>query len=193
MIRGFLLRKRYLKRSDVMKKNISIFLLTIYVSLCFLASASLASPYVLESGDILEVKIFHHGDLDTRQEIGPNGKVALPYLGRVTVSGMSLSSFEVYAAAELGKYIKDVNIAVYLTPRPIFVVQHYLKTDTYMYHECKTIDEAKAYAGEDYTKEIHYGDTIRVDIGNTPTWWDNNWVAIISATAVLVGMAIALR
>jgi hypothetical protein len=114
-------------------------------------------------------------------------------MGRVTVEGMSLSDFELYAKAELGKHIDKPDVVVFLTPRSIYVVQHYLKTDTWVYKQAKTIDEAKAYAGEAYTKEINYGDVINVEIGTEPTWWDNNWVAVIAAVAVVVGMAVNAR
>jgi len=194
-----------------MKKTISIFLL-----LCFLTSGSLAEssvltpsaepsalnprvlppkaePYILAPGDVLEVVILNRKDLNTKQEIGPYGKIALPFMGRVTVEGMSFSDFEIFAKAQLSKYIDKPDVVIYLTPRSIHVVQHFLKTDTIVYKEAKTIDEAKAYAGEGYTKEIHYGDTIYVDIGTQPSWWDNNWVAVIATLAVIVGIAVNLR
>ena len=183
----------YLEVWDVMKKIISILLLTIYTSLCFLTSGSIAKPYILAPGDILEVQILNKPELNTKQEIGPNGKVSLPFMDRVTVEGMSLTEFELFAKAELGKYINKPDVVVYLTPRSIYVVQHYLKTDTWEYKQAKSIDEAKAYAGEGYTKEIHYGDVINVDVGAEPTWWDNNWVAVITAVAVVVGMAVNAR
>jgi polysaccharide export outer membrane protein len=176
-----------------MKKLITIFVLTVYSSLCFLTSASLALPYILTPGDILEVQILNRKDLNTKQEIGPNGKISLPFMDRVSVAGMSLSEFEIYAKTELAKYIDKPDVIVYLTPRSIHVVQHFLKTDTIVNKTATTIDEARSYVGEGYTKEIHYGDVIYVDVGTEPTWWDNNWVAVIAALAVVVGIGVNLR
>jgi len=176
-----------------MKKSISIFLL-----LCFLTSGSLAVPlaksYILAPGDIVEIQVLNKPELNTKQEIGPNGKISLPLTEeRVHIAGMSLSSFEVFVKEQLGKVTRDPNVVVYLTPRKIYVVQHFLKTDIIVNKEATTIDEARSYVGENYTKEIHYGDVIYVDIGTTPSWWDNNWVAVIATLAVLVSIGVNLR
>ncbi|MCX5726350.1 MAG: polysaccharide biosynthesis/export family protein [Candidatus Saganbacteria bacterium] len=160
------------------------------------SSSNVSEPleaYTLSPGDYLEVQILNHQELNTKQEIGPNGKIALPFLGRVTVAGMTLSKMELYVQTALGKYIDKPNVVVYLTPRPIYVVQHYLKTDAWVFRKATTIDEARAYAGEAYKNPIHYGDVINVNVGTTPSWWDNNWVAIITATAVITGIAVSLR
>jgi hypothetical protein len=199
-----------------MKKLITIFVLTVYTSLCFLNSASLAvpsvlapsaepsaltprvlppqaEPYILAPGDILEIQILNRKDLNTKQEVGPAGKIDLPLVGRVTVEGMTLTNCEIFVKAQLSKYLDHPDVIIYLTPRPIHVIQHFLKTDTIVNKTATTIDEAKAYVGEGYAKEIHYGDTIYVDVGTEPTWWDNNWVAVIAALAVIVGIGVNLR
>lgn len=184
-----------------MKKIILIYLITVFTLLCPLPSQSITSEsftvdhhYILAPGDVLEIQILNKPKLNTKQEIGPNGKISLPLIEeRVYIAGMSLSSFEVFVKETLGKHILKPDIVVYLTPRTIHVVQHFLKTDTIVYKDAATIDEAKAYVGEGYTKEIHYGDTIFVDVGTTPSWWDNNWVAVIAALAVIVSIAVNLR
>jgi len=71
-----------------MRQGILIFLLTVYTSVWCLPSGSLAEPYILSPGDVLEVQILNKPELNTKQEVGPNGKVALPYLDRVTVEEM---------------------------------------------------------------------------------------------------------
>jgi len=152
-----------------------------------------AQEYILASNDLLEVKILNQKDMDTKQTIAPDGTIALPFLGRVQAQGKMLNEFQAYLTTEFAKYVDKPQLVVYLTPRSIYVVQHDLKKNTWDVKEAKSITEAKAFAGEDYTKEIKYGDVITVDVGIQPDWWENNWYKVISATAVLVGIDAALK
>ena len=176
-------------------KIISILLLTIYTSLCFLPSGSHAvAQYRLAPGDELEILILNKPELNTKQVISPNGKISLPLVPeRVYIATKTPNEAQEFIKAELAKYLHNPEIVVNLNPRNIFIVQHFLKTDTIVYKQATTIEEAKAYAGEDYTKEIHYGDVINVDVGKEPTWWDNNWVAVIATIAVIVSIGVNLR
>jgi polysaccharide export outer membrane protein len=173
-----------------MKKIICI-TLTLTMMLPILSFAVLAFEYTLAPNDTLEIKVIGQKDMDTKQAIGPDGTISLPFLGRVTAAGKTLPEFEKYLKTDLAKYIEKAQIIVYLTPRSIYVVQHNLKTNLSEVKEAKTIAEAKAFAGEDYTKEIKYGDVITVDVGNQPDWWESNWYKVITATAVIVGIVAA--
>ena len=158
-----------------------------------LASLCYAFDYTLATNDLLEVKILNQKDMDTKQTIAPDGTIALPFLGRVQAQGKMLSEFQTYLTTEFAKYVDKPQLVVYLTPRSIYVVQHNLKTNISEVKEAKSITEAKAFAGEDYTKDIKYGEVITVDVGNQPDWWETNWYKVISATAVLVGIDAALK
>lgn len=178
-----------------MKRSITITLLTIFTSLCCLPSgAHAAAQYRLAPGDELEILILNKPELNTKQVISPNGKISLPLVpDRVSVATMTPNEAQEFIKAELAKVLHNPEIVVNLNPRNIFIVQHFLKTDTIVYKQATTIEEAKAYAGKGYTKEIHYGDVINVDIGVTPSWWDNNWVAVIATTAVIIGIIINIK
>lgn len=174
-----------------MKKFLSVFLL-IVLSFTFVnGNLSFAFEYTLATNDQLEIKIIGQKDMDTKQTIAPDGTISLPFLGRITASGKTLPEFETYLKTELAKYIEKAQIIVYLTPRSIYIVQHNLKTNLSEVKEAKTIAEAKAFAGEDYSKEIKYGDVITVDVGNQPDWWEANWYKVITATAVIAGLIAA--
>jgi hypothetical protein len=174
-----------------MKKVVSIFLMFILSWSFVIGNLALAFEYTLAPNDQLEIKIIGQKDMDTKQTIAPDGTISLPFLGRVTASGKTLPEFETYIKTELAKYIEKAQIIVYLTPRSIYVVQHNLKTNLSDVKEAKTIAEAKAFAGEGYTKDIKYGDVITVDVGNQPDWWETNWYKVITATAVIVGIVAA--
>ena len=175
-----------------MKRILTVFLIFTLI-FPIIASTVLAFEYTLAPNDQLEIKVINKKDLDTKQTIAPDGTISLPFLDRITASGKTLNEFEAYLKAELGKYIEKPQIIVYLTPRSIYVVQHDLKKNTWEVKEAKSIPEAKAYAGEDYTKEIRYGDVITVDVGKQPDWWEDNWYKVITATAVIAGIAATLN
>ena len=173
-----------------MKRLLTVFLIFTLI-FPIIASTVLAFEYTLAPNDQLEIKVIGQKDLDTKQAIDPDGTISLPFLGRITASGKTLPEFETYIKTELAKYIEKAQIIVYLTPRSIYVVQHNLKTNLSEVKEAKTIAEAKAYAGDDYTKDIKYGDVVTVDVGNQPDWWESNWYKVITATAIIVGIVSA--
>lgn len=159
----------------------------------FIGSIAYAFEYTLAPNDTLEVKILNQKDMDTKQTIAPDGTISLPFLGRVQAQGKTLTEFQASLTTDFAKYVDKPQLVVYLTPRSIYVIQHNLRTNLSEVKEAKSITEAKAYAGNDYTKEIKYGDVITVDVGIQPDWWETNWYKVISATAVLVGIDAALK
>jgi polysaccharide export outer membrane protein len=157
------------------------------------AEALAKAGYTLATNDQLEIKIIGQKDMDTKQTIAPDGTIALPFLGRVQAQGKTLNEFQTYLTAEFAKYVDKPQLVVYLTPRSIYVIQHNLKTNLSEVKEAKSIAEAKAYAGDDYTKDIKYGDVITVDVGKQPDFFEENWYKIITATAVVVGIVASLN
>jgi hypothetical protein len=152
-----------------------------------------ASEYTLAPTDTIEIKIISRKDLDTKQAIAPDGSVSLPLLGHVVASGETLAEFNSYLTSEFSKYIENPLIVVYLTPRPIYVIQHNLDKNTWEVKEAKTIDEARAFAGKNYKGDIHYGDVIHVDTSTEPDWVADNWYRILTGTAVVVGIYATLH
>ena len=173
---------------------ISLFLVAINCLIGFgYYSPIFAADYILGHNDQLEVKIIGQKDLDTKQIVAPDGTISLPLLGRVTAQGQTLSTFNSYLSAEFAKYIKNPQIVVYLTPRPIYVIQHDVKKNTWDVKEAKSIDEARALAGRNYTGEIKQGDIVPVEVSQKPDFWEDNWYKIITGTAVLVGIYATLH
>ena len=176
-----------------MKRIIASFLI-INFSLTFaIGNLALAFEYTLAPDDLLEVKILNQKDMDTKQAIAPDGSISLPFLGRVQAQGKTLNEFQTYLTTEFAKYVDKPQLVIYFTPRSIYVIQHNLKTNISEVKEAKTIAEAKAYAGADYTKEIKYGDVISVDVGIQPDWWEANWYKVLTGIAVAVGVYETLK
>ena len=155
---------------------------------------SLADEYRLAPGDVLEVKIVGQDKLDTKQTITPDGTISLPMLGRLIASGLTLKQLDSVLASGFSKYINKPQVVVYLTPRPIYVVQHDQGKNTWDVKEAKSVAEAQAYMGSSTsdighrTSDIGHGQVISVEAGNKPDWWEQNWYKIITATAVIAGV-----
>ena len=176
-----------------MKKLISIFLIILHSLVIGNWTLVIASEYTLAPGDKLDVRIINRKELDTSQAIAPDGTISLPLLGRVTASGQTLSAFNDYLVAEFSKYINKPQVVVYLTPRPIYVIQHDLRKNAWEVKEAGSIEEARALAGKNYNGEINYGDIISVDVSEKPDFWEQNWYKVITGTAVVVGIYATLN
>jgi protein involved in polysaccharide export with SLBB domain len=177
-----------------MKKAISILLIAILHLTFVIGNLSLADEYRLAPSDQLEVRIIGQKDLDTKQSIAPDGSISLPFLGRVTAQGQTLKGFNEYLTAEFTKYLsKPSQVVVYLTPRPSYVIQHNVKNNTWDVKEAKSVAEARALAGKDYTGHIINGDIVSVEVGQKPDWWEDNWYKVLTGTAVAVGIYATVR
>jgi protein involved in polysaccharide export with SLBB domain len=107
-------------------------------------SFGFAADYVLAAGDTLEIKIINHKDLDTKQTITPDGTISLPLLGRIKAEGLTMSALDQYLSTEFSKYLEKPQVVTYLTPRPIYVIQHDVKKNVWEVKEAKSVTEAKA-------------------------------------------------
>jgi len=181
-----------------MKKSICLLLLICFL-IPILSFPALAGDYMLAPNDQLEVKIIGQKDLDTKQAVAPDGTISLPLLGSVTAQGQTLSNFKKYLSAEFARYIKNPQVVVFLTPRPIYVIQHDVKKNTWDVKEAKSIDEARAYLvipTSDVglrTLDIKHGDIVSVEVGQKPDFWEDNWYKVLTATAVAVGIYATLH
>jgi polysaccharide export outer membrane protein len=94
-------------------------------------SASLYQPvdkggYILGPGDQLSVRIFGADDLPDRPiEVGSDGKIGLPMVGKVQASGVSVRDVEADLTTRYRTYFKDPQLALTVTDyrsQPVTVV-----------------------------------------------------------------------
>jgi polysaccharide export outer membrane protein len=94
-------------------------------------SASLYQPvdkggYILGAGDQLSVRIFGADDLPERPiEVGSDGKIGLPMVGKVQASGVSVRDVEADLTTRYRTYFKDPQLTVTVTDyrsQPVTVV-----------------------------------------------------------------------
>lgn len=82
--------------------------------------------YILGTGDQVTVRVFGADDLPERPtEVGPDGKINLPMVGKVQASGISVRALEANLTARYSTYFKDPQISVNVTDyrsEPVTVV-----------------------------------------------------------------------
>jgi hypothetical protein len=175
-----------------MKKSICLFL-AFWLLVTGYWLPAYAVEYTLAPNDTLEIKIIGKKDLDTKQTIAPDGTISLPVIGRIRAEDLSLKQLDEYLTTEFSKYIEKPQIVVYLTSRPIYVIQHDIKKNIWDVKEAGSIEEARALAGKQYAGDINYGDIITVETSKKPDFWEDNWYKVLTGTAVVVGIYATLH
>ena len=68
--------------------------------------------YVLQSGDLVEVKVFMEPNMDRVLRISSNGTVTYPLIGNIRIGGYSVSEAEERLAERLKYYIKNPQVSM---------------------------------------------------------------------------------
>jgi len=120
------------------------------------AAAALAD-YLLGPGDKVAIVVFGHKDLSAEATVGANGTVALPLLGQVRASGLTLSELETQLADRLGRdFVVDPKISIQmLSYRPFFILGEVRKPGKYDYLIGINVRKAIAMA-EGYTRRAKH-------------------------------------
>ena len=87
------------------------------ICLAWPAGAAEEAKYRLDTGDVIRVSVWGHTDLGAQVTVGPDGRVALPLLGEVSVRGATLSEVEAQTAAKLAEFVREPQVTVVLVAR----------------------------------------------------------------------------
>ena len=155
---------------------------------CFAQSTS----YVLAPGDVLDIQIINKKDLNTKQTVAPDGTINLQLFGRYNVAGKSLLQLQKIFEEHFKQFIQKPQLAIYLEPRPIYVIQKDLAKKTWEVKVAESVTEARALAGN-YQGSINHGDVISVDTGKGPDWFEDNWYKVLTAVGVAIGIGQAVK
>ena len=71
-----------------------------------------SSDYVLQAGDLVDIKVFMETDMDRTLRVSANGTVTFPLVGNVQIGGCSVSQAENVLAEKLKTYIKDPQVSM---------------------------------------------------------------------------------
>ena len=113
------------------------------------ATASTASPYMLDSGDRLRVTVFGQQNLSRIYPVDASGFISMPLIGAVKVRGMTTFQVEDRISSTLKrKYVKDPKVTAEVAAyRPFFILGEVRNAGQFPYVAGMTAQTAIAIAG----------------------------------------------
>lgn len=113
------------------------------------ADAPAATDYRVGAGDRLKISVYNAEKLSGEYPVGGDGKIAVPMLGRVPVSGLTLEEVAETVTTRLkGGYILNPNVTVDMVAyRSVFILGEVEKPGQYPYVEGMTLLQLVAQAG----------------------------------------------
>ncbi len=122
------------------------------LSLNIFPSPAQADEYRLGVGDLVKIVVYEHDDLTTEDRITDSGTLSFPYLGEVTVGGLTKAEAakRITTLLSAGKFIKDPQVSVrilqYREPK-VSVLGQVNRPGRYPVEQYKTVLDALADAG----------------------------------------------
>ena len=123
---------------------------TIFLALLTaLATAQQIDDYVLGPGDQVAISVFGEADLSVEFTLGDSGTLNYPFLGEVSIAGLTMPELEKRIAAGLrGDYMIKPEVTVSITQyRPFFLNGEVNRPGGYPYQPGLTLEKALALAG----------------------------------------------
>jgi len=135
-----------------MKKTFSLLALLWIVACMSVASAwaiDSIDDYRLSAGDRIKIHVFGEEDLDVETRLGSSGDIRYPFIGKLHVTGMTLSELEKKISAELSNgYLVDPQVRVSMEEfRPFYVNGEVQKPGAYPYQPGLNVRKAISLAG----------------------------------------------
>ncbi|PZU07020.1 polysaccharide biosynthesis/export family protein [Sphingomonas sp.] len=113
------------------------------------APAATQGGYALGPGDKLQINVYGEEELSGEQQVGPDGTVTLPLIGRVKASGRAVSDVSEEIRAKLAEgFVHNPSVTVTIqTYRPFYILGEVNTPGQYEYAQGMTVLSAVARAG----------------------------------------------
>ncbi|TLU64878.1 polysaccharide export protein [Thalassotalea litorea] len=108
-----------------------------------------AQEYRIDSGDKIAIDVYGEAELSRELLLNDSGKINYPFLGEITIQGLTLYQVEQKIHQGLkGDYLINPNVSVsIITYRPFFIDGEVKKPGGYPYQPGLTVAKAAALAG----------------------------------------------
>ena len=105
--------------------------------------------YILGPGDKIEIKVFGQEELSIAALLGNSGEINYPFLGELTLSGLTVKQVEGLIVNGLkGDYLINPSVYTHVaTYRPFYIHGEVEKPGGYAYQPGLTVNQAVALAG----------------------------------------------
>jgi len=116
----------------------------------FTPQKATVSEFTLGSGDVVEVSVWRHDDLDKKVQVGPYGKITYPLVGEIDAAGLSVFALREKLFEGLSRYLVDpqVNVSVVsFKSRKVYVLGEVKRPGIFALDSPHTVLEAITMAG----------------------------------------------
>jgi polysaccharide export outer membrane protein len=106
--------------------------------------------YVIGPQDLLAIDVWHEPELSQSVPVRPDGKISLPLIGELEVSGLTPRTLQAQLAQELDAYIRKPQVTVIVrevNSRKFYVIGQIERPGTYSLSAHMTVLDALATAG----------------------------------------------
>lgn len=150
-------------------------------------SSPMISSYTIGPEDTLDITVFEEKDLSGKFKVAPDGTVAMPLVGAISVQDKTLREAETIIAEAYKKgYLKDPKVSIEIEEtRPFFILGEVRRPGSYNYIGNMNILQAVAISGGfTYRANKDKIEIIRGDNKN-PSQYDVNTNTIIHAGDII--------
>lgn len=112
-------------------------------------NANAIDRYLLDTGDTINITVFGEPELSKQTLLSDSGKITYPFLGEITVRGLTVVELEKTIHDGLkGDYLINPNVSVAIVQyRPFFIDGEVKKDGAYPYQPGLTVAKAVTLAG----------------------------------------------
>lgn len=115
---------------------------------CLFAEENL--PYTIGPGDVLEISVWQHPELDRIVTVRPDGRMSFSLIGDVNANGLTPAKLDEVITKKLSEYVQKPEVTVVVTSiksNQIIILGQVTRPGAYPMEESLTVLEAVAIAG----------------------------------------------
>ncbi len=107
-------------------------------------------PYTIGPGDVLEISVWQHPELDRIVTVRPDGRMSFSLIGDVNANGLTPAKLDEVITGMLSEYVQKPEVTVVVTSiksNQILILGQVTRPGAYPMEESLTVLEAVAIAG----------------------------------------------
>lgn len=107
-------------------------------------------PYTIGPGDVLEISVWQHPELDRIVTVRPDGRMSFSLIGDVNANGLTPAKLDEVITKKLSEYVQKPEVTVVVTSiksNQIIILGQVTRPGAYPMEESLTVLEAVAIAG----------------------------------------------
>lgn len=140
----------------LIKTSLTGLLVSVLVLASLLAASTLRLfaeenlPYTIGPGDVLEISVWQHPELDRIVTVRPDGRMSFSLIGDVNANGLTPAKLDEVITKKLSEYVQKPEVTVVVTSiksNQIIILGQVTRPGAYPMEESLTVLEAVAIAG----------------------------------------------